>query len=210
MHEVSKLRIRSVFTKLDLSMVPCRSHRSLSPSLFLQEEVEFLEPRVPKELFHLDLEAMLLNYEMWYRWEKENPEDGELLTLNIGSVSSTIRCPTNPKTPICYVCRRSLDLFTFSLKDVHGLPRGFCPLHVWENGVRKEYPSAVSEAKRNNQKPPTEDSYLAARRSSTVRQWNREDALWWENQKALSTPRYLSWLERQKDAQGILLSQPSL
>jgi hypothetical protein len=151
------------------------------------------------ELMHIDLFGMMLNHQHWY--SMENSTEGELLMLNIGSVTHTILYPVNPKTPICYVCSRPLDLFTLSVKDIHGLPRGFCPYHMWENGVKKEYGQELSAAKQENRKALTEEAYLKNRASFTIRQWNREDALWWENQKALLTPKYTSWLDRQKEYQ---------
>jgi hypothetical protein len=197
------LRLRSVFTPLDLSQVQSRRHFVPKNTLFEAETEEWLEPRVPLELMHIDMDEYLINYDHLYSMEALNhvTTEGTSLTITVGSCPLWINYPVRPETPICFDCRRPLHLYHVSRKSVDFVNRGYCPEHMWLRGTVVEYRQVFSDHKKAGTKPPTEEQYVSQQRKNTIAKWNKEDYQWWLNEKAGSTEKYQSWLTRQRNSQ---------
>lgn len=215
-HPLTHLRLRSCFTSVSLEDIPPRSLAERMSLPVDEEEIErqmeMAEPAVPQELIHLDLDELLLDHRRWNRWEdfrllvertslteEQTLDMAEapavtLVTLSIGSVDRSILFPTKPLTPLCYGCKRPLDLYLMYVRDEDPTwPRGFCPGCMTLNGWKREYRMEVEAAKREGQRLPDEGQFLRSRTASFLTSWCAESRAWWADQKNQNTPRYQSW-----------------
>lgn len=205
--------IRSVFYPVSLLDQPARSAsyqlqsstamstppKKLSP---IFDPMDLL-PKVPLELVHLDLDELLLNFDLWNELEDQQEliktqQDLRFLTISIGQVPRSIYYPAKRPRRTCYDCNRPLWLYKLASLDPEDLEGpGWCPgclLHLW---WRQEHRRETGQSLRDGLKPPAEVDFIQRQEQAYLKAWNLDDQRWWENEQGNQSNLYCAWLDRQ-------------
>lgn len=126
-------------------------------------------------------------------------ETVETVSVRIGTSYRSIPYRVNRLTPLCYGCRRPLELYCMSLRDNEGWPRGYCPLHILHNEWRKQWTvrnELVQRDSSRSRKVETLEDYIKAQTALSVSSWAQQQRVWWADQKSNQSPLYCQWREQ--------------